>query len=68
LPALSWPISSLEILLREVVDLTQNAGHDMQPEFGKNNAKAAMVNYSKVKSGGEVQDELRQGTPAKTDG
>jgi len=54
--------------LREVVDLTQNAGHDMQPEFGKNNAKAAMVNYSKVKSGGEVQDELRQGTPAKTDG
>ena len=55
--------------MREVVDLTQNAGHDMQPEFGKNNSKAAMVNYSKVKSGGEVQDELRQGTsPAKTDG
>ncbi len=47
--------------------MTKNAGYDMQPEFDKNNSKAAMVNYSKVKSGGEVQDELREDkSPRKT--
>lgn len=47
--------------------MAKNAGYDMQPEFDKSNTKAAMVNYSKIKSGGEVQDELRQGTsPKKT--
>jgi hypothetical protein len=42
-----------------VID-TQDQGYDMQPEFDKNNSKAAMVNYSKIKSGGEIQDDLRK--------
>jgi hypothetical protein len=40
--------------------LAKNRGYDMQPEFGKNNSSASMVNYTKIKSAGEVQDELRK--------
>lgn len=39
---------------------TSDNGYDMQPEFDKNNSKSAMVNYSKIKSGGEIQDDLRK--------
>jgi len=41
-------------------DNSVNGGSDMQPEFDKNISKSPMVNYSKIISGGEVQDILRQ--------
>ena len=52
--------SFLGRLIWEVIGLAIDRGYDMQPEFDKNNSKASMVNYSKVKSGGEQQDDLRQ--------
>ncbi|MDR3561075.1 MAG: hypothetical protein P4N59_06500 [Negativicutes bacterium] len=45
--------------------MAKDGGSNLQPEFDKSNSKAAMVNYSKGKSGGEIQDELRQATNQK---
>jgi len=38
---------------------TSDKGYDMQPEFDKHTSKSATVNYTKIKSAGEVQDDLR---------
>lgn len=49
--------------------MVQDHGSEMQKEFDKNVSEAAMVNYSKVKSAGEIQDELRgEGGYQKTNG
>ena len=38
----------------------KDSGIDMQPEFDKNMSQSPPVDYSKVTSAGEIQDELRK--------
>jgi hypothetical protein len=40
--------------------MTKNSGADMQPEFDAQTSAAPAVNYFPVRSGGQVQDDLRR--------
>ena len=58
-------------LNQEVVALTstKDSGMDMQPEFDKNISQSPPVNYTKIASAGEIQDEIRKiKDSAKTNG
>ncbi len=39
--------------------MAKNRGYDMQPEFDAHTSRAAAVNYSPPRTGGQLQDELR---------
>jgi len=46
----------------------KNSGADMQPEFDAHVSEAAAVNYFPVRSGGQVQDDLRRAADGDTPG
>jgi hypothetical protein len=50
------------MLIAEVTAMAKNGGGDMQPEFDAHVSEAQAVNYFPPRTGGVIQDELREGT------